>query len=105
MGGLITQALKDNNVVIIDNYFGYSDQGSDENDEIYGNDRDNSLKGNKGDDILIGGKGDDTLYGGDGNDTYVFGRGDGKDTIYNDDSTPNRRDIIKFKEGITIDDL
>jgi Ca2+-binding RTX toxin-like protein len=35
-----------------------------------------------GDDILIGGLGDDVLQGGGGNDVYVFGYGDGNDTIY-----------------------
>ena len=54
---------------------------------------------------MVGGKGSDSLYGGEGNDTYVFGRGDGEDTIYNYDPTPNRIDIIKFKEGITKNDL
>ncbi|WP_170000940.1 calcium-binding protein, partial [Campylobacter sp. RM16189] len=101
----IQEAIKNNNVVILDNPYWHPQEGSDENDEIYGDDDRNTLKGNKGDDILIGGKGHDELYGGEGNDTYLFGRGDGEDTIYNDDSTPNRRDIIKFKEGITADDL
>ena len=102
----IKQALKNNNVIIHENgNFWKDSEGSDESDEIYGNDDDNSLKGNKGDDILVGGKGSDSLYGGEGNDAYVFGRGDGEDTIYNYDPTPNRRDIIKFKEGITKNDL
>ena len=46
-----------------------------------GNDQ---LFGEAGNDILIGRKGVDYLAGGDGNDTYVFNRGDGADTIYDD---------------------
>ena len=37
------------------------------------------------DDVLTGGKGDDLLYGSYGNDTYVYARGDGDDTIFEDD--------------------
>jgi Ca2+-binding RTX toxin-like protein len=35
-------------------------------------------------DTLIGGTGNDALQGGGGNDTYVFGRGDGADSIFDD---------------------
>lgn len=101
----INQALKNNNVVITNDGFWRNNEGSDENDEMYGDDGGNLLKGNKGNDVLVGGKGHDSLYGGEGDDTYLFGVGDGDDTIYNNDPTPNRRDIIQFKEGITVDDL
>lgn len=40
-----------------------------------------TLRGGVGNDILDGGAGNDTLYGDWGNDTYLFGRGDGRDTI------------------------
>ena len=70
-----------------------------------------------------------TFKGGAGNDTYVFGKGDGKDTIYDNDSYQKRQgyvydylkrryvpryitiqsdagnDTLKFKEGITQADL
>ncbi len=42
------------------------------------------LYGGGGNDILRGGTGVDTLFGGSGNDTYVFNRGDGADTVYDD---------------------
>ena len=42
------------------------------------------LDGLAGDDTLIGGTGSDTLKGGAGNDTYMFSRGDGADTVYDD---------------------
>ena len=68
-------------------------QGYDGNDEI---------RGSYGDDILDGGTGNDSLYGGGGNDTYIFGRGYGIDTIYDDGG---KLDTIEFKEGISMDDL
>ena len=62
-------------------------QGTEGNDVLRGNNEDNTLYGNGG---------DDRLEGGEGNDTYVFGKGDGNDTI-SDTSGENK---IKFKEGI-----
>ncbi|MGZ7086659.1 MAG: calcium-binding protein, partial [Ilumatobacteraceae bacterium] len=66
------------------------------------------LTGTDDHDVLDGGVGGDTtLIGGDGGDTYIFGVGYGHDTvddqqnwIFNDDP-----DIVKFKSGITLDDL
>jgi calcium binding hemolysin protein, putative len=68
-------------------------EGYEGNDEI---------RGGFGDDILDGGTGNDSLYGGGGNDTYIFGRGYGIDTIYDDGG---KLDTIEFKEGISMDDL
>src|ERR1700754_4134295 len=42
------------------------------------------LYGEGGNDILRGGRGTDFLFGAQGNDTYVFTRGDGVDTVYDD---------------------
>jgi Ca2+-binding RTX toxin-like protein len=66
------------------------------------------LTGTDDHDVLDGGVGGDTtLIGGEGGDTYIFGGGYGHDTIddqqnwiFNDDP-----DIVKFKPGITLDDL
>ena len=74
--------------------------GSDKNDIMYGNKDTNYIYAGAGDDILIGGEGNDELYGDWGADTYIFGKGDGKDTVHADGE-----DIIKFKEGITRDDI
>jgi Ca2+-binding RTX toxin-like protein len=67
-----------------------------------GNDR---LAGGDGDDILEGGAGDDTLYGDLGSDTYLFGRGDGHDTISESSWIPNETDRIQLKEGISPNDI
>ena len=48
---------------------------------LAGND---TLDAGLGDDILNGGTGSDLLKGGGGNDSYVFARGDGADTVYDD---------------------
>jgi Ca2+-binding RTX toxin-like protein len=57
--------------------------GTTGNDWIFGLAGNDSIQGNAGNDILMGGGGNDTLTGGSGTDAYVFGRGDGQDTIVN----------------------
>ncbi|MBV5348088.1 hypothetical protein JZU61_00190, partial [bacterium] len=76
-------------------------QGQDGNDAIYGGEGNDSLYGQAGNDTLDGGIGNDYLSGEAGNDTYLFGRGDGKDTV--DDSSDN--DTLRFKDGITVNDI
>ncbi|MFC4314217.1 calcium-binding protein, partial [Steroidobacter flavus] len=111
-------------------------KGEDGNDTLYGSDGNDTLEGNIGDDHLIGGAGNDYLYGeeaeggihpsrigndildggagndvlvgGFGSDTYLFGRGDGQDTLYNEgdrygsniDPTVNKLDVLQFKDGV-----
>ncbi|WP_297945168.1 calcium-binding protein, partial [uncultured Campylobacter sp.] len=72
------------------------------NDTLYGGNGDDTLYGEENNDILIGGAGNDRLEGGARDDTYVFGRGDGADTIYDNHGD---NDTIKFKEGISLKDL
>lgn len=82
--------------------------GSAGNDNIYGDLGDDLLYGGAGNDIICGGTGDDALDGGSGddlligntipsgpygtvmanddNDTYLFGWGDGQDTIQDYDT-------------------
>ena len=64
--------------------------GTDEGETLTGTNGDDALRGDagndrlyggNGDDVLYGGKGDDYLEGGRGNDTYIWGLGDGNDTI------------------------
>jgi Ca2+-binding RTX toxin-like protein len=112
--------------------------GGDGNDSLDGGDGVDQLNGGTGADVLVGGAGNDYLYGmnsygggvGDddtldggagndylagnqGSDTYLFGRGDGQDTIYNShsifgnriDPTPNKRDVLVFKAGVLASDV
>ncbi len=55
---------------------------------------------------LDGGAGNDILRGGDGNDTYIFGRGYGNDTIYEDVRIVVYDDDDKvIFQGLNLDDL
>lgn len=54
------------------------------NDVLWGDDESGSASGPSGNDYLEGGAGNDTLRGGAGNDIYVYNKGDGVDTIYDD---------------------
>ncbi|MDD3597297.1 calcium-binding protein [Sulfuricurvum sp.] len=85
--------------------------GGEGNDFILGDDETTAKDAGYAD-ILIGGAGDDVLRGGSGDDTYVFNRGDGHDTIYDNeryvsyDSYYNAgNDTIQFGEGISADDV
>lgn len=90
-------------LVVSDNTRGFSLQGLYGHDVLIGGEQVDNLYGGykragggveSGDDILIGGAGDDNLYGqdgrdilrgGDGFDNYYFERGDGTDTIIDQD--------------------
>ncbi|HEX5356676.1 MAG TPA: calcium-binding protein [Aquabacterium sp.] len=85
------------------------------NDMLYGQRGDDVLDGGAGDDTLLGGDGQDTLYGDSGNDqlsgeagsdTYLFGRGDGSDTVVADPGyTPDHADVLRLGYGISMADL
>ncbi|MGE3612525.1 MAG: calcium-binding protein [Sulfurimonas sp.] len=78
------------------------------NDTLMGNAGNDRLYGEEGDDLIGGDQGNDLLYGADGDDTYLFGRGDGNDTIVEDDFAiwgQSGNDTLNFKDGITVDDL
>ncbi|WP_041245445.1 putative Ig domain-containing protein [Geotalea uraniireducens] len=88
------------------------------NDVISGGDGNDTISAGLGDDIIDGGTGDDTIYGTDShyydvaydaprndNDTYLFGWGDGHDTIYNRNESLISSDTIRFKDGITASDV
>ncbi|BCM24952.1 calcium-binding protein [Methyloradius palustris] len=72
---------------------------------LTGNSGANSLTGGAGNDTFIGGLGADTLTGGTGNDTYQFTRGDGADTIVENDATAGNTDVLKFTSGTSYDQL
>lgn len=99
--------------------------GTSKNDMYLGDQGNNSFKAGDGSDLLSGGDGNDTLYGEGSNDTldgglgndnlrggagadvYLFGKGDGQDTIYSADTAgagPSA-DTIVFRAGISLADV
>jgi Ca2+-binding RTX toxin-like protein len=80
--------------------------GGDGNDLLYGDDGDDNLYGEEGDDTLDGGSGNDRLNGGAGNNTYLFGRGDGHDTIeFEWGFEQEIHNVLRFKEGVAVADV
>ncbi|GAA6120596.1 hypothetical protein Acidovoranil_26990 [Acidovorax sp. FG27] len=76
------------------------------NDRLTGGEGNDSLHGEAGDDTLEGGAGNDYLSGGEGNDTYLFGRGDGQDTIAYDWGTqPDKLNVLRFKPGVSASEV
>lgn len=63
------------------------------NDELYGRD---------GDDVLIGRAGVYRLIGESGNDTFVFGVGDGGDTIYDMAGGNGAGDVIQLSKALGV---
>ncbi len=72
---------------------------------LTGNSAVNSLSGGAGNDTLNGGLGNDTLTGGTGNDSYLFARGDGADTLVENDATAGNSDLLRFMAGVANDQL
>ena len=75
--------------------------GTDANYMIVGSTGNDTIGAGNGNNTLEGRAGNDRLEGGRDNDTYIFGRGDGAVTIYDN----HGNDTIKFKEGISKEDL
>ncbi|MFI8744760.1 calcium-binding protein [Pseudomonas sp. NPDC077186] len=78
--------------------------GGSGNDILDGGAGNDHLIGGAGNDKLVGGKGNDTIVGGLGSDTYLFSRGDGADTIDNEDAS-NGQDVIIFQDDISPDQV
>lgn len=91
----------------------YSGEGDDivstfaANDALYGGGGNDALDSREGDDTLAGEAGNDLLWGGSGNDVYLFNRGDGHDTIFDDDVAVQNAgyDYLRFGAGIGREDL
>lgn len=88
--------------------------GSSANDDLIGTSSDellrgfagnDVLRGNPGNDTLVGGLGNDALNGGVGNDLYLFQRGDGIDSISDNDPTVGNLDTLRFGADITQNDI
>ncbi|WP_156114991.1 hypothetical protein [Pseudomonas sp. ML96] len=58
-----------------------------------------------GDDTIVGGQGSDSLYGGAGSDVYIYGRGDGRDVIYNNGGDSSSVDTLQFGQSISLEDI
>ncbi len=71
---------------------------------LYGGAGNDTLTGNSGNDTLVGGAGDDMLDGAAGNNVYVFGRGDGHDTIVNPQFNATGS-TLQLSAGVTQGDL
>ncbi|MNZ13767.1 Bifunctional hemolysin/adenylate cyclase precursor [compost metagenome] len=72
-------------------------------DILFGDAGNDTLFGNGGDDILVGGTGDDTLVGGEGRDIFIYNKGDGEDTIVEDNG--GKPNILSFGAGFTDKDI
>jgi len=75
------------------------------NDTLLGGEGADQLYSGDGEDVLDGGPGNDTLVGGSGPDRYRFGRGYGNDTITENDTTANVKDVVEFAAGIAPADV
>lgn len=64
-----------------------------------------TIVGSGRNDVIDGGAGDDWLEGRGGSDTYLFGRGSGKDTIYNYDPVTGSDDQVHFGANIAADQI
>lgn len=69
-------------------------------DRLEGGPGNDALSGGAGNDTLVGGTGDDRLEGGPGSDLYLFGRGHGRDRLFEQDATPSNTDTVRFLPGI-----
>jgi Ca2+-binding RTX toxin-like protein len=81
-------------------------EGGEGDDSLYGGEGDDYLSGGDGVDTLSGGLGNDTLQGNTGNDVYLFGHGEGSDTIHDGsgsygNKSDNVDNIVRFKADVT----
>jgi Ca2+-binding RTX toxin-like protein len=75
--------------------------GNEGNDTLKGGADNDYLYGEDGNDTLDGGAGNDFLDGAAGNDTYLFGKGDGQDTIGIEYVTEaGKLNVLQFKAGV-----
>lgn len=79
--------------------------GYEGDDVLSGRAGDDLLYGNEGNDILDGGYGVDHLEGGMGDDVYMFGRGDGQNTITENDDPAGNTDTIRVKDELAPSDV
>ncbi len=69
-----------------------------------GNALNNDVRGNEAPNVLDGGAGHDALIGFGGADTYLFGRGSGRDMVF-DSGAADEIDTIQFGSTVAVDDV
>ena len=80
--------------------------GSSGSDTLIGDGGDDWLSGGAGSDVIAGGADTDTLIGGDGADLFIYGAGDGDDTIVDFGNGSDMVDLTGLNGGaITWDQL
>ncbi len=79
--------------------------GGSGDDQLLGGAGNDQLSGGSGADQFTGGVGNDQQTGGSGNDLYNFSRGDGHDTIIDQDPFPGNSDKVLFETTINPLDL
>ncbi|MDF1722629.1 MAG: calcium-binding protein [Minwuia sp.] len=79
--------------------------GSEGSDQLFGGTGNDVLDGGEEADDLTGGRGNDQLTGGAGDDTYHYARGDGFDTVLENDNDSAGTDRILLGTGIAPDDV
>lgn len=79
--------------------------GTSGQDTILGSQDNDMLRGLGGNDTLWGRGGSDVLEGGAGGDSYWMGRGDGADTVHEDDAASGNTDTLQFLDGIASDQI
>ena len=78
--------------------------GGENDDTLLGGAGNDQLSGFTGNDTLSGGGGADWLSGGDGVDSYLFGYGDGNDTV-SELGADGGVDTVRLADGISLSDV
>jgi Ca2+-binding RTX toxin-like protein len=77
--------------------------GGDKDDFINGGEGNDEIIGWEGNDILVGGPGNDSLQGWSGDDIYLFNRGEGHDTIFDEYSySETKQGVEKRKKVVQV---
>ena len=84
---------------------GIKGNGNTLDNVIVGNSGANTINGGAGNDTLSGGAGNDTLNGATGNDRYLFGRGDGIDSVTDSDTTVGNADVLQLSSDVASNQL
>jgi Ca2+-binding RTX toxin-like protein len=81
--------------------------GHTADDTVVGTEGDDYLQGGPGNDVIDGLQGNDTIAmaGGGGDDVYLFGIGDGQDTVQRGSPVLAQLNTLRFKSGVAPDDL